>query len=173
MANTTPTLGLLLITDVIGHVSINAQLIADQFASNGYLVLMPDLFHGDPIPLNRPGDFDIQKWLKGGYPGSPEGGHLPPNVDPIIDACLVEMRTKYNCEKIAGVGYCFGGKYVVRHLRPDQGKIDVGYVAHPSFVDEDELKGIKGPLAIAAAGMYIPHPRRNVQVAGRADYTSP
>ncbi len=49
------------------------------------------------------------------------------------------------------MGYCFGGKYVVRHLRPDSGKIDVGYTAHPSFVDEAELKDMTGPLAISAA----------------------
>lgn len=29
--------------------------------------------------------------------------------------------------------------------------IDVGYVAHPSFVDEDELAAITGPFAISAA----------------------
>lgn len=42
-------------------------------------------------------------------------------------------------------------KYVVRHLRPDENKIDVGYVAHPPFVEADELRAIKGPLAISAA----------------------
>jgi dienelactone hydrolase len=52
-------------------------------------------------------------------------------------------------QKIAAVGYCFGAKYVVRHLRPN--KIDVGYVAHPSFVEADELKAIEGPFSIAAA----------------------
>jgi dienelactone hydrolase len=31
------------------------------------------------------------------------------------------------------------------------GKIDAAFVAHPSFVEEYELKAIKGPLAIAAA----------------------
>jgi len=140
--------GILLITDVIGHKFNNVQLIADQFAANGYLVVVPDLFYGDPIPLNRPGDFDIMKWLT---KSGPKGSHLPPTVDPIIDACLVEMRTKLGCERIGAVGYCFGGKYVVRHLRPDQGKIDVGYTAHPSFVDKEELQEIKGPLAISAA----------------------
>ena len=52
---------------MIGHRFINAQLIADQFAANGYLVVMPDLFGGDPIPLNRPDSFDLMKWLNGGY----------------------------------------------------------------------------------------------------------
>lgn len=40
---------------------------------------------------------------------------------------------------------------MIRHLRPEAGKIDVGYTAHPSFVEADELKEIKGPLAISAA----------------------
>jgi dienelactone hydrolase len=29
--------------------------------------------------------------------------------------------------------------------------VDVGYVAHPSFVEESELAAIQGPLSIAAA----------------------
>jgi hypothetical protein len=39
----------------------------------------------------------------------------------------------------------------VRHLLPSSKKIDVGYCAHPSFVEEAELRDMKGPLAIAAA----------------------
>ena len=144
--------GILIVTDVIGHKFINVQLIADQLAENGYFVVMPDVFYGDPVQLNRPGDFDLQRWLT---TGGPKGNHLPLSVDPVIDAALVEMRTKYGCKKIGAVGYCFGAKYVVRHLRPDHGKIDVGYCAHPSFVEKDELEAIKGPLAISAAGEVL------------------
>lgn len=50
------------------------------------------------------------------------------------------------------LGYCFGAKYVVRHLRPDHGKIDVGYCTHPSLVEKNELQEIKGQFAISAAG---------------------
>lgn len=88
---------------------------------------------------------------------------MPPTVDPVVDAALVEMRTKFNCTKIGAVGYCFGAKYVVRHLLPASGKIDVGYVAHPSFVDAEELEAIDGPLSIAAAetDTIFPTPKRH------------
>lgn len=67
--------------------------------------MMPDLFHGDPIPLNRPGDFDIQTWFQGAYQKSdPKIPHTPPIVDPIVDTCLVAMRTAHHCKKIGAVG---------------------------------------------------------------------
>ncbi|OMP89142.1 Protein AIM2 [Diplodia seriata] len=59
-------------------------------------------------------------------------------------------RGGLGCERVGGVGYCFGAKYVVRNLHGGE-RIDAGFVAHPSFVDADELKGITRPLSIAAA----------------------
>jgi len=143
---------ILLITDVIGHDFINAKLIADQFAANGYFVVMPDLFFGDPISLNRPGDFDFPKWLS---------GHKPDRTDPVVEAALKEMKEKYGCKKIGAVGYCFGGKYVARFLAKGKG-VDVGAMAHPSFVDAAEVKGIAGPVTIAAAetDQIFPAPKR-------------
>jgi dienelactone hydrolase len=61
---------------------------------------------------------------------------------------LTRPRTQ---QKVGAVGYCFGGKYVIRHLRPDQGKFDASFTAHPSFVDDAEVNDLKGPLSIAAA----------------------
>ncbi|OKL58795.1 hypothetical protein UA08_05860 [Talaromyces atroroseus] len=141
-ANKSVDYAVLFLTDIIGYRFTNAQLLADQFAANGYFVMMPDLFCGDPVPLNRPDGFNMQEWKK---------GHGPLAIDPIVDVCLAGLRNKYGCKKIGAVGYCFGAKYVVRHLHPDKGEIDVGYLAHPSFVTPDELKSIKGPLAISAA----------------------
>ncbi|KAI9712349.1 MAG: hypothetical protein M1820_001562 [Bogoriella megaspora] len=163
----------LILTDVIGHGFINAQLydipvdrmedpttyhllhrIADQFAANGYFTVMPDLFHGDPVPLNRPADFDIMQWLQG------PPGHLPNRVDPVVDAAIKELKNNLGVKKLGLVGYCFGGKYVARFLK--KGVADAGYTAHPSFVDPDELKGIEGPLSIAAAetDQIFPAPKR-------------
>ncbi|RMX80934.1 hypothetical protein D0867_16334 [Hortaea werneckii] len=139
---------ILILPDVIGHQFINAQLIADQFAANGYFVVMPDLFEGDPVPLNKPEGFDLMAWLgKGG----PEGkGHGPGQVDPIVEAVIKEMKGSMGVKKIGSVGYCFGAKYVARFGAKGKG-IDVGCMAHPSFVDAEELKAMVAPLSIAAA----------------------
>jgi len=134
----------------MGHALINPQLIADQFAANGYWVVMPDLFQGDAIELNQlgGGNFDIMAWLT---KGGPEGkGHLPDTVDPIVEKTLAYMKEQ-GAKRIGAVGYCFGGKYVARFLAEGKG-VDVGFTAHPSFVDEAELRGMTGPLSIAAAG---------------------
>lgn len=56
----------------MGHESINVQLIADQFAANGYFTVIMDPFQGDPIPLNRPADFDMQAWRNGPPSKMPE-----------------------------------------------------------------------------------------------------
>lgn len=104
---------------------------------------MPDLFNGDTVPLNRPEGFNITDWVK---------NHMPLQTEPIIDTVLKEMRKNLGCKRVGGVGYCFGGKYVCRYLKP--GKLDVGFTAHPTMVEADELRGIQGPLSIAAAGEF-------------------
>ncbi|KAL9049883.1 MAG: hypothetical protein Q9162_006967 [Coniocarpon cinnabarinum] len=136
----------LILTDVLGHKFINLQLIADQFAANGYFVVMPDLFYGDSIPVDRPDGFDMKEWLS---------RHGTSTVDPICTSVIKAMRTKLGVKHIGSTGYCFGAKYVARFMgqigQSHGATIDAGFMAHPSFVDNDELSAINGPLSIAAA----------------------
>jgi len=125
----------------------NSQLMADQFAANGYYTIIPDLFNGDPVPQKLPDGFDIMSWLTKGSDGN--NPHTFQHVDPIVQKSIEFLQSK-GYKKIGAVGYCFGAKYVARFLAEGKG-IDVGFVAHPSFVEEDELRGMKGPLSIAAA----------------------
>jgi len=146
----------LVLTDVLGHRFLNAQLIADQFAANGYFTVMPDLFQGDPIPLNRGGGFDMNAW---------RAKHTPEHVDPVVDAVIKALKSEYGVKRIGTVGYCFGAKYVVRFLK--NGVTDAGYVAHPSWVTSEELKAIEGPFSIAAAetdGQLPPEKRHESEV---------
>jgi dienelactone hydrolase len=145
-------IALLIITDVLGHKFNNVQLIADQFAANGYNTYVPDVFQGDPIPLNRPEGFNIFDWLQGKNSGKP---HTVEYVEPVTKALIKHIREETGAKRVGGIGYCFGAKYVIRHLS-ENGGLDVGYVAHPSFVEESELEATKGPLSIAAACKFLP-----------------
>jgi len=137
---------ILFLPDVIS-IWQNSKLIADQYAANGYFTVIPDLFNGDPMSLNRPEGFDLMAWLTKGTGGN--NPHTFEAVDPIVEKSIKWLQEK-GYKKIGAVGYCFGAKYVVRFMPKGKG-IDVGFVAHPSFVEEAELAAISGPLSIAAA----------------------
>ncbi|KAI1801968.1 dienelactone hydrolase [Daldinia bambusicola] len=136
---------ILYIPDVIS-IWQNSKLMADQFAANGYLTMIIDPFKGDAIPLNRPPGFDLASWLAKGSTG--DNPHTKDAVDPIIATAIKYLKEEKGVKKLGAVGYCFGAKYVARHFKNG---IQVGFMAHPSFVDEDELAGFKAPLSIAAA----------------------
>ncbi len=137
--------GILIVPDIIG-IWQNSQLIADQFAANGYQALIVDVFNGDPVSLNPPEGFDLMKWLTQGSTG--DNPHTPPAIDPIVELAIKWLREERGVTKLGAVGYCFGAKYVIRHYKDG---ITAGFVAHPSFVEEEELAAFRAPLSIAAA----------------------
>lgn len=101
---------ILYLPDVLG-IWQNAQLMADQFAANGYLCLIPDLFNGDPIPVNGLGNMTIQTWLAQGSDG--KNPHTMEQVDPIVEAAIADLKER-GVKKIGAVGYCFGAKVRTR-----------------------------------------------------------
>ncbi|QSS54765.1 dienelactone hydrolase [Histoplasma capsulatum var. duboisii H88] len=128
-------------TDILG-LHDNIKFIADNFASRGYLVVVPDLFGGKPLTMNEiASGVNTRDWLK---------DHTPDVVDPIAAATIKYVRETLGIKRVGAAGYCFGAKYVTRFLK-EGGGLDVGYVAHPSFVVAEELLAIKGPYAISAA----------------------
>ncbi|SPN99190.1 related to hydrolase related to dienelactone hydrolase [Cephalotrichum gorgonifer] len=137
--------GILFCPDAMG-IWQNSKLMADQFAASGYLCLVIDLYNGDPLALNKPAGFDFAAWMHEGSDGN--NPHTTEAIDPIVVAAVEAMRREYGITKLGAVGYCFGAKYAVRHYKSG---IQVGFIAHPTFVSEEELGEISGPLSIAAA----------------------
>ncbi|PWY94431.1 alpha/beta-hydrolase [Aspergillus sclerotioniger CBS 115572] len=139
--NKTPEKAVLFLSDIFGLFT-NAKLVTDEFANNGYLCVLPDLFNGDAIEpaAMESGKFDIGAWFP---------NHQPTHVDPIVESTIKYIKGDLGVKRIAAVGYCFGAKYVCRFMK--DGQIDVGFNAHPSFVTHEELGAIQGPLSIAAA----------------------
>ncbi|KAF2429057.1 alpha/beta-hydrolase [Tothia fuscella] len=134
---------ILYLTDIFGVQLVNNRLLGDSMAKAGYYVVMPDLFNGDPIPLDAMGGripaFDMAGWSR---------KHTTEMVDGIVASTIKTMRGQLGVKKIGAVGYCFGGKYVARFLAPGKG-LDAGFTAHPSGVTVAEWSAISAPLSIA------------------------
>lgn len=143
-ADKNKNVGILYIADIFGLWN-NSKLLADEFAKNGYTCLIPDLFNGDVCPNPRPAGFDVMGWFARGSNG--DNPHTSEQVDPIV-VKGIEALKGLGLGKIGAVGYCFGAKYVVRHYKDG---IQAGFLAHPSFVTEEEFAAIAGPISIAAA----------------------
>lgn len=128
-----PSKLLLLLTGGTGIYSTNNQLQADRFAAEGFLVVMPDQFAGDPASassstttaqaeentsvleqvklgvVNVVKSFSIDMWL---------ARHTPEKVLPILQRVITSVKEEFadavaNGGGIYAVGYCFGAKYVL------------------------------------------------------------
>jgi dienelactone hydrolase len=100
--NKTPEKAVLVLSDIFG-VYTNSQLLADDYAANGYLAIVPDLFHGDAVKFSdvAAGDFNIQTWLL---------NHSTAKIDPIVEAMIIYLRQELGVKRIGATGYCFGAK---------------------------------------------------------------
>ncbi|KAI5886226.1 alpha/beta-hydrolase [Schizophyllum commune H4-8] len=120
---------LLFLTDIFGMQLVNSQLMADDFAANGFKTVIPDYLNGDPTPADAlaPGsNWDIPKWFV-----NHGKDKTRPSLDRVIDGLKAQGVTSFGA-----VGYCFGARYVF-DLAFD-GVIKVGAVAHPSHLEVPE-----------------------------------
>lgn len=131
---------LILCPDIWSIQKKNTQIMADNFAKQGYVVVAPDFFFGDPYTGTFPSD-NLWEWLK---------GHMPETKIESTHKLLAHSKEKFNnVQFVAAVGYCYGAALVVDLL--GHALIDVGAVAHPSLVTSEALERIQRPLIISAA----------------------
>ncbi|KAF9219730.1 alpha/beta-hydrolase [Gyrodon lividus] len=133
---------ILYLPDIWGIELVNAQLLADDFARNGFKVVAVDYFDGDALPLDAMNDstFDLMAWL---------GKHNADATRPPLDKVIAALEAQ-GVKEFAATGYCFGGRYVF-DLAFDR-VIKVAAVAHPSLlkvpVDLEKFRDAKIPLII-------------------------
>ncbi|TFK52010.1 alpha/beta-hydrolase [Heliocybe sulcata] len=143
---------LLLLTDVFGYYLNNNKLLADDFAKNGFKVIVPDYLHGDPVPedgMSGKIDFDLMAWFGGKY--DKEGrGHTPEHTRPLLDKVIAALKEQ-GVTDFGVAGYCFGGRYgfdlAFDHV------VKAVMVAHPSLLKNPEdlekyASTAKAPLLI-------------------------
>lgn len=109
---------------------------------------MPDLFFGDAVPMEmREGPaLNLTDW---------RARHPTYEVDRVIERTITYMKSQLGIKRIGAVGYCLGGKHVPRFMAQGKG-IDLGFIAHPANLTNEEIKAIVGPISVAAGGEYHP-----------------
>lgn len=163
-----PSKLLIFLSSGTGIRSTNNQLQADKYASEGFLVVMPDQFAGDAVPntvtqqsvaasdsspsliekvkigvAETAKSFRIDMWL---------ARQTPEKVLPVLHKVIEGAKEEFadavaNGGGIYAVGYCFGGKYVLLlgSELPDT-------VAHGQAANDVEKGVVKaGPLIKAGA----------------------
>lgn len=130
---------LLIFPDIFGIELVNTRLVADTFAKQlDYPVVLIDILSRDPFA----GEFDtFPDW---------KAQHSPEKTAAIVVAFLDAFKASHTFQFLAGIGYCFGAKYLAHHLTAS-GIFNVGAFAHPSFVSDEELDKISKPLIISCA----------------------
>ncbi|KAI0766664.1 alpha/beta-hydrolase [Trametes elegans] len=134
----------LFLTDVFGLKLDNNRLLADDYARNGFRVVVPDLFEGDALPadaLNVPGAFDLGAWL---------GKHPAPHVADIVRKVLAALKAE-GVKRVGALGFCFGARPAFDLAFA--GELDAVAVAHPSLLQipadlEKYAASAKAPLLI-------------------------
>ncbi|KAK9240438.1 hypothetical protein V1525DRAFT_394964 [Lipomyces kononenkoae] len=119
---------LLLLTNGLGIESVNNQLLADEFAREGYFVVMPDLFSSDPnspVPNIHQQPGSLLARVKSLAVSSAAGfmtdmwvaRHTEERTWPMLVNMVEEIVDLYRPRDMCVVGYSFGGKYALKMLQ--------------------------------------------------------
>lgn len=125
---------IILVSDVYGFQAPKLRKIADQVASMGYFVCVPDLLKGDPYTDDpeRP----LSEWIKTHSPVEAAERTKP----------LIAALKKEGMYAVGVGGYCWGGKVAVELSKTD--KIQAVVISHPYLVTVDDMKDVKHPIEI-------------------------
>ncbi|KAG6330055.1 hypothetical protein ID866_9033 [Astraeus odoratus] len=144
----------LYLSDVFGINLINAQLLVDDFARNGFKTIAIDYLNGDAIPtgaFSRPVGYDLQTWL------SKHGNEVTrPSIDKVMAALKEQGVTVFGA-----AGYCFGARYCFDLAFEKAIKVNV--VSHPSLLeipqDLEKYKNVaEAPLLINSCTVDVMFP---------------
>ncbi|PCH44449.1 alpha/beta-hydrolase [Wolfiporia cocos MD-104 SS10] len=151
---------LLYLTDIFGIPLNNSKLLADDFARNGYKVVMPDILASDPISdeIFNSGKIDIFKdWL-------PKHGRE--TWIPVLDKVVAELK-KTGVKRFATTGYCFGAPPAFYLAL--KGESHVTVISHPSHLEVADLEeyrdGAKAPLLINSCEVDQLFPKESQAIA--------
>lgn len=150
------------ITDIFGYKLNNVRILADEYAQQGFRVLIPDLFDGDYVDdgllkaiapqQSDPEPSLVQKGVDGAKVAASLGPWVAKHREAVTKPILVKFIEAVKAEggKIGTVGFCWGGRYSILLCSDnDYPHLDAAVANHPSFLAvPDEVKAVNKPVLI-------------------------
>lgn len=130
---------ILFISDAFGFEAPNLRKLADKVADEGYLVVVPDFFYGDPALLGIVPNFDVHAW---------RAAHTADKGCEDALKIISALKSK-GVTAVGAAGFCWGGEVVVRLGKYDA--IQAGVVLHPGPLTVEHINEIKIPTALLGA----------------------
>jgi len=156
---------IIIATDAFGLDLYNNYYLSDKFAEAGFLVAMPDLFEGRPVPgriieklgedqskltlLQRASNmFDMASEM---IPFMVRSIRVSKKI-PIIQDVITELRLNYGIKKIGVTGYCYGGKVIALMNQDASIEFDSSAMNHPSMLSvPNDIEQIRKPVLFNCA----------------------
>lgn len=133
--------GLLMLSDVFGFEASATRDFAYRVACNGYNVLVPDLFRGNPWVSDR-NRSEFDKWVSL-HPAERIAKDISTSTNWMIDEFLVVGLSK----KLGIIGFCFGGGQLIATLARDQGtNFSTGVCFYGTHMDLSVMNNIRVPI---------------------------
>ncbi|KAL5778847.1 hypothetical protein ACOSQ2_009584 [Xanthoceras sorbifolium] len=133
--------GVLLLSDIFGFEDSSTRDFAYRLACNGYNVLVPDLFRGDPWAKNRPKTM-FEQWMARQDPQ-----RVAKDIASAKEWLVDEFMAAGISKKLGIIGFCFGGGRVIDVLAQDQGAcFGVGVSFYGTRIDQSLASNIKVPV---------------------------
>jgi len=146
----------ILVHDLFGWRMPNARVLADRFAEQGFLAVIPDFYRRNEwtIPQNSP-EFSMPKVMAflGSHPDERVQGDLGDTCD--------WLRKVKGVQKIGAVGYCWGGR--AAYYGSMNGKLDCVVSLHGGGVEPSIVKNVKCPIFFGQAELDT-HPKTETVV---------
>ncbi|XP_047153965.1 carboxymethylenebutenolidase homolog [Vigna umbellata] len=132
--------GLLLLSDVFGFEDSFTRDFAYRVACNGYNILVPDLFRGNPWTKEQADVFE--EWI-----GRQNPERIAEDISRWTKWLFDEFMAAGISKKLGVVGFCFGGGQVLKVLAQDHGScFGAGISFYGTRMDAIAASDIKAPV---------------------------
>jgi len=130
-------MAIIVVYDIFGMMP-QAKHVCDRLASQGFRVMMPDLYRGDAWSLDLFSSSDgsiFSNWL---------GKYDFVKVNSDLETCRNSL-VQSGAEKIGTIGFCWGGSIVMQTCSTNERYQAAGAV-HPSFISSEMAATVQCPF---------------------------